>query len=368
MSYTRFLTLTYRTADEGQVHVSCNVQSVQPDGEHVARKPQTWALEEAASNVFQYMKRPDVQGATISLVPRASRAELAAFSDDGQFLRVGAQLYAQGDDGEYLRLAALPSDAEKHLQYIEEFAGRGRIIAVTSRRAFIPDEQDIMIRKAAKSREDSDLDDDSDASSVAPDDDEAYESYSECSSAGADESDSASEVSEDDQGHSSADESVAFDEAEEVEQPSDESELEVVEENNDGDGNSSDESEFDPASYISANATSSNRSQATRRRGRMVRGGRRRVARVDFPLSLDIFSSASRVLRFSRKVPTKLIDSPPVIHPTLSLVVWPLAGTEVLFADFQQKTFFTRSVGKGSVDRGFISTHFSIPPGTDSPL
>lgn len=343
------LTLAYRTADEGQVHITCNVQSIEPGVEHVSRKQQTWDLEQTASNVFQYMKRPDVEGASLNLVPRDWRAELVAFSSDGQLLRVGTQLYAQGDEGDYLKLAPLLPDTERHLQYIEEFAGRGTIVAVASRRAFIPGEQDTRSRKAAKPSGDSDSDNDSDISSVAPDDDEAYESYSECSSAGADESDSASDASEDDQGHSSADESVASNEIEAgSEQSSDESELDIVEENDAEDDDSSDESEFDPASHVSVSFPPDG--VPARRRARPMRG-RRRVARVNFPLSLDIFSSTSRVLHFSRKVFAKLLDSPPAIHPTLSLVVWPLAEREVLFADYQEKTFFTRSVGKGTVDR-----------------
>lgn len=41
-------------------------------------------------------------------------------------------------------------------------------------------------------------------------------------------------------------------------------------------------------------------------------------------------------------LPVMLYDSPPVIHPTQSLVVWPLCGGDILFADFLAKSYFIR--------------------------
>lgn len=49
-----------------------------------------------------------------------------------------------------------------------------------------------------------------------------------------------------------------------------------------------------------------------------------------------------QIFRYSQRLPIMLYDSPPVIHPTNPLVVWPLCGGEVLFADFQGKTYFVR--------------------------
>ncbi|KAF4854576.1 hypothetical protein CGCSCA2_v009577 [Colletotrichum siamense] len=38
-----------------------------------------------------------------------------------------------------------------------------------------------------------------------------------------------------------------------------------------------------------------------------------------------------------------LYHSPPVLHPNKTLFVWPLGGGEVLFADFEEKTYFIRA-------------------------
>lgn len=49
-----------------------------------------------------------------------------------------------------------------------------------------------------------------------------------------------------------------------------------------------------------------------------------------------------QIFQYSQRLPITLYDSPPVIHPTDPLVVWPLCGGEVLFANFQDKTYFVR--------------------------
>ncbi|KAL1860555.1 hypothetical protein Daus18300_009188 [Diaporthe australafricana] len=56
-----------------------------------------------------------------------------------------------------------------------------------------------------------------------------------------------------------------------------------------------------------------------------------------------------RAFRFARKATGLLFSSPPAIHPTQNLIVWPLGGDEVLFAHFSpdKKTFFTRVLGAG---------------------
>lgn len=69
----------------------------------------------------------------------------------------------------------------------------------------------------------------------------------------------------------------------------------------------------------------------------------------------DLRSSPPNLLfRFSQTLPLMLYESPPAIHPTKSLVVWPLSGGEILFVDFEAKCYFTR--------RARPSASRSIPP------
>lgn len=52
--------------------------------------------------------------------------------------------------------------------------------------------------------------------------------------------------------------------------------------------------------------------------------------------------TSTRIFRHRQSVPTLLFGSPPAFHPKQPLVVWPLGGREVLFADFE-KTYFVRT-------------------------
>lgn len=53
-------------------------------------------------------------------------------------------------------------------------------------------------------------------------------------------------------------------------------------------------------------------------------------------------SPPAQVFTFTHQLPVMLYDSPPAIHPTKSLVAWPLCGGDVLFADFVGKSYFIR--------------------------
>lgn len=53
-------------------------------------------------------------------------------------------------------------------------------------------------------------------------------------------------------------------------------------------------------------------------------------------------SPPTPVFTFTHPLPIMLYDSPPAIHPTKPLVVWPLCGGDVLFADFEGKSYFIR--------------------------
>ncbi len=52
---------------------------------------------------------------------------------------------------------------------------------------------------------------------------------------------------------------------------------------------------------------------------------------------------AVRLFHYDHDVPAMLYHSPPVLHPHKTLLVWPLGGGEVLFADYEQKTYFARA-------------------------
>jgi hypothetical protein len=55
-------------------------------------------------------------------------------------------------------------------------------------------------------------------------------------------------------------------------------------------------------------------------------------------------STPTKLFEYSCPLRFMLYDSPPAVHPQESLVVWPLGGGDLLFADIAAKTYFTRQL------------------------
>lgn len=62
----------------------------------------------------------------------------------------------------------------------------------------------------------------------------------------------------------------------------------------------------------------------------------------------------TELFRFIYPLSVMLYESPPVIHPTKTLVVWPLCRGEVLFADFEGKTYFIRKARPSTHNSTYI--------------
>ena len=81
------------------------------------------------------------------------------------------------------------------------------------------------------------------------------------------------------------------------------------------------------------------------RRMAYTRQDRKRDAKVQQGV-LTIYDltagSPIQVFTFTHQLPIMLYDSPPAIHPAKPLVIWPLCGGDVLFADFEGKSYFIR--------------------------
>ena len=63
---------------------------------------------------------------------------------------------------------------------------------------------------------------------------------------------------------------------------------------------------------------------------------------------LQVFDTSEgacrRLFHFKRPLSVMLYDSPPIVHPFKPLIVWPLSGGEVLFADYIGQSWFTRKL------------------------
>lgn len=95
--------------------------------------------------------------------------------------------------------------------------------------------------------------------------------------------------------------------------------------------------------------------------------GRLKAGKTDAAqrISVRIFDTVNHqqkpIFHFSHYVDRTLFGSPPVFHPSKPLMVWPLGAGEVLFANYQDNTYFTRLLcpsGFGSCQI-FVKSHFS---------
>ncbi|KAF6217408.1 hypothetical protein HO133_006924 [Letharia lupina] len=100
------------------------------------------------------------------------------------------------------------------------------------------------------------------------------------------------------------------------------------------------------------------------RRMAYSRQDRKRDAKVQQGV-LTVYDLATapptQIFTFTHQLPVMLYDSPPAIHPKKPLVVWPLYGGDVLFADFEGKSYFIRRARTTTrkTRHVFMKFHFS---------
>ncbi|KAL2851425.1 hypothetical protein BJX68DRAFT_266332 [Aspergillus pseudodeflectus] len=88
-----------------------------------------------------------------------------------------------------------------------------------------------------------------------------------------------------------------------------------------------------------------------------IEGSRRTSIRVydsTRPESVPVF-------HYTGFVKGALFESPPVFHPTKPLLVWPLGDADILFANYQANTYFTRQLCRSKYNscHVFVKAHFS---------
>lgn len=326
-----------------------------PSGNSAAtlEKTQTIFVEEEASNWLLYAK---YSGDESTL--RMGRATHAKFSYDCKVLRIGAQLFSLDDRGTYVSISGLDVRNEDYPTYIEEFVSSRSYSVLATRRImttkdiyqsgirdetieglgsdFNKMEETVMPMFEWSDEEDGGAGSESDYlyASSTDSNDRAYETWSECST----------EYSEDFQFED--DIAPLGDPAAIVEEDlSDSSQVQVEENSSDDDRSGSDSEDSDlPASAIQFSRWHSDDEdsgdEAHHRRINMQTESR------DLQVSLVVFDTScsvpKRIFHFLHTVSSMLYASPPVIHPSKALLVWPLGRGDVLFADFVANTYFVR--------------------------
>jgi len=356
------LTSVISSRDQGILKFTCEHWSL-PNGNSTPtlEKTQIILVEEEATNWLLYTK---YSGDESTL--RMGRATPAEFSPDCKVLRIGAQLFSLDDQGTYVSIPGLGVNNDDYPAYVEEFVSRRPYSVLATRRimttkdiyqsgirdekieGFGPDfnkmEETVMPIFEWSDDEDGGAGSESDSSyaSLTDSEDRAYETWSECST----------EHSEDLQFE---DDTAPLGGSAVVEEGdlSDSSQVQtgenLLDDEKKGSGSDSEDSDL-PASAILPYGKWYSDDEGS---GDEIHYGRvdtqiETPKSRDLQVSLAVFdtscSAPKRIFHFSRTVSSMLYVSPPVIHPSKALVVWPLGRGDVLFADFVTNTYFVRKL------------------------
>jgi hypothetical protein len=75
---------------------------------------------------------------------------------------------------------------------------------------------------------------------------------------------------------------------------------------------------------------------------------------------------ADMLFHYQERFHVLLHESPPVIHPRQSLVVWPLSGSQILFADYEKNSSFVQKIRSGVRRSKCALLPFQVP-GVNTP-
>ena len=338
-------------------------------------KKQVITTTEAATNWVLYVKPPSEGLARLVARP-------TALSGNAQILRLGAQLFRRDEDNEY-RVAS-GGDAPA---YFEEVSGRGALVVIGSRSHTLAAKLQEPYRLFERLGEDftrlerlenpSDTKDDNPCTIANESDDEwLSEASSDSSDVEMEAYESWSEGSTDEEGYVSSNSSS---EPEVSEQLTSDPGSEAEPDEDSTSSSSSSESDLVEAESASGKDTPSVLSRSAfpslggsqdsvaekelwamevdARLGALFHGrplgqtyddmqspNAREATVLLTTLQYDLNSTPTKLFEYSCPLRFMLYDSPPAVHPQESLVVWPLGGGDLLFADVAAKTYFTRQL------------------------
>ncbi|KAL1645188.1 hypothetical protein SLS58_003893 [Diplodia intermedia] len=322
---------------------------------------------------------------------RYSQEKPISFGDNGDCLRIGSSIFLRDKDGNFSAPQAGNGGKDEIPAYFQEFAWIPGLLVIASRRNSnrlgpestitedpVQDLATLFARAQQKRGEDSSSD--TAESESDPEDDEISLSSSEESWSSMDESCSEastepSDALEDEnalelfKGHIGSSESGSTTEEEDTEESDSE-----VSSGSDLGGNPfarfhkgyrDDDSDADEA-YVALNDSDSDEGDMVRAfLAYESRKRPRKQTQPDLRASIQVFKTSESGLKhlFRLRQPLHLLlyDSPPAIHPSLPLVVWPLGPSTILFLDYEKQQYFTRKLRPTTsmTRQVFIKCHFS---------
>ena len=282
---------------------------------------------------------------------------LAAFSQDGYCLRIGTQAFVPDTTGTYRSFSGVEGRCER---YAEDIAGREGIVVLASRFDKLVAHQGYTHPEPRESTDhqsttDSDgrqpSEEYTDSSSEISGDfqDGGCQELSDCSSSP--NGQSGGTTSDEDAISSNSGDSSQSDEYDEDESGGWDSNGYACESDEGIDPSAFSYGQMRPyaAEYLNASG------YAMRHHGN-GRGGAYNQAYQR--VSMRVFLPGGRVFWFFKPTASSLSQSPPVLHPTLPLVVWPLDEREILFVDYDADTHFICRISHSDPEAPSMQSEF----------
>ncbi|KAL4784384.1 hypothetical protein BJX76DRAFT_367696 [Aspergillus varians] len=372
---------------------------------------ETWQLAEFGKPRLQQRQRLELdeegakwnlyfKGEDTGLNVKSSRAKPIAFDYDSRALRIGSQLLIRDEKGLFQKVHIDDSQKSQFPSYFEDFLSQGKfIITASRRRAPVLSEErardmidnpvldvgklfDETWDKQSEESDDSDLAN-SDASSSASSESDTSLSSTKTGVDWSSGDETWSEGSTDVEEALVDENAIIFfrghvDSSSSSESESTESSASSDDEKSDSGSNSGlgatpysrflrgyldDDSDGDDA-YVPIDESDCDSDGGLHLRSRYGQA-LRKSTKSDLEASLKVFSRSVKglkcVFQLSRPLDLLLYDSPPALHPSKPLIIWAMSPGNVLFADFQQKTWFRRKLRPTTTftRQVFTKCHFS---------
>ncbi|RDW90659.1 uncharacterized protein DSM5745_02434 [Aspergillus mulundensis] len=354
----------------------CETWNLALGGKPKLQQRQTLEVNEEDANWNLFVKDGDSHS-----TGRSGRAKPIAFDYDAHGLRIGSQLYTRDENGLFQVLHISHDQKPAFPAYFEEFLTQGEYLVTASRRrAPIPGEERLdsltdnpvldvgklfnkmWEEERANNSNDSEVDDTDETSSASEESDTSLSSAKtgiDWSSGDETWSEGSTDVEEaigdenaivffkgyiDSSSSSNSDSEPSDSDDYESEAGSDSGGLGATPHSRFLRGFLDDDSDGDDA-YVPLDDSDGGSDDDVYPRSR---AHFRKRTKSGLEASLKVFGMSSTgltcIFQLSRPIDLLLYDSPPVLHPHKPLIIWPLSPGNVLFADFEKKSWFKRKL------------------------
>ncbi|KAG1745715.1 hypothetical protein EDB19DRAFT_459773 [Suillus lakei] len=349
-------------ASEGAIlQFACETWSL--TGQHSPVKENSQIIR-ASSTLCNW---PLYVGNAVHLPLQIGKASPAAFSPDCQTLRIGTKIFAKDAAGNFVALPRLPLHPHQSSAYVEEFCRRDRFVVLACRTKLStrdvsagdslttpevkrpPGPISTKYQNGAECSSDDDSTTDSSTESGTESglENDGYESWSDSSTMFSEDyifdddmiTPWADHFRDEDDDSKTSDTGVGSDADEALVESDSSDEEDFVSPSAFGYGKKRNEDEYD----WDRNYSSDEDGYRNFTVGRTGRHGPYKQEQATITIfDTQTSPEAVQLFHLTRPLQSKVYGSPPIIHPTEPLVVWPLGGGDVLFANFMDKTYFVR--------------------------